>query len=602
MCGIAGIVAPVAARYNSNVDQMKNTLVHRGPDNEGKLNFTNCLLAHRRLSIIDLSSGHQPLLFNSAQGQLGITFNGEIYNYRELRAQLSGQSFSTNSDTEVIPALYERGKEVELCRQLVGMFAFAIWDEAAQRLICARDRFGEKPFYYSITREGTFLFASEIQALIASGLIDDEISNEAISSYLSIRFIPDNLCIYKNIHVLEPGCVLVWDAASRRLKIERYWTLPEIDTNPPSLEEAGEELRYLLRRAVERCMVADVEVGLLLSGGLDSTSIAYLAAQQRDDIHSFSFGFEGGRDERPYALDAAKHYGLKHLEMDDGVLDVPSLLEQMPKIYNEPFGDNSALPTWLLCRQVRQHVKVAMGGDGADELLAGYDYWYRPLLTDSGKKSPKTPIAALKQKIKNWFRYKRRSEIMKRHWQQWNAWHFSDGEIAQLGLPRPQRLFFRNGDNTVHDAFAMDIRHFLPSDILKKVDRSAMSHGLELRSPFLDRDVASFLASLPYQYKISPASSKLVLRESFEQNWPESIQNRPKQGFGCKVSTWLSQPVMKDFRYSYLRDRTKKIQNLFPTELLERYSDDVGNRGWLILNLAIWLESFPWHASCDKTA
>lgn len=573
MCGIAGIVAHQANRHKDALEAMHARIVHRGPDGIGFHFFSDCALAHARLSIIDLETGAQPLLYTqqerAAKVRSGIVFNGEIYNYRELKRAFDLECH-TNADTEIIPALYHKLGD-NFCKHLIGMFAFALWDEENQRLVCARDRFGEKPFYYAITHDNEFIFASEVQAIIASGLVRPVLNPNALSSYLTLRYIPEGTSIYKEVRQIEPGNMLIWQ--NGRITITPYWELPAQVASPPTQQEAAEEMGRLTRQAVSRCLVSDVEVGLLLSGGLDSTTIAALASNITA-LRAFSFGFRGARDERPYAREVALYYGLPYVEMTDDALDPSSLLLKMCEVYGEPFADPSAPATFSLCNNVSRHVKVALSGDGADELLGGYDYWYQPMLTlESGADDTRVAVANA-------------------HWQSLSA--FSPEEIAGLGLPAVDRIYPPHLSGSVDDALRMDLTSFLPSDILRKTDRAAMHNGLELRAPFLDADLTAFLISLPPAYKVTLKTTKLLLRQTFARLWPPAIIKRPKQGFGFNVRDWLDRPDVVMMRQYYLAQPQRKIFSLFPRHVLGRMAMDNGTKGWHFLILSVWLEHSPW--------
>lgn len=564
MCGIAGIAGPSAGLLAGPLRAIRAALGHRGPDAQGEKLYPDCALGHTRLSIIDLAGGGQPLTYGD--GSTCVVFNGEIYGYRELRGRITEPLFTT-SDTELIPALYaEHG--CDLCRHLPGMFAFALWDERNRLLFCGRDRFGEKPFYWSLTQEGLFVFASELPALLASGLVRPRLNLRAVSAYLALRYVPEGMTIYEDVHLLPPGHAVVFEDG--RVRSFAYWTAPVPMAAPPTFDEAREEFARLMDQAVRRCIVSDVDVAVLLSGGLDSTTIAALAARETR-LHAFSFGFESGRNELPYARAAATHYSLPLTELVEGELDLPKMLLAMPRVYGEPFADPSAVPTCALCRRVAEHVKVAVGGDGADELLAGYS-WYKPLL-DVG------PGGA----SDGW------SPVAEHHWRL-NT-YFQPEQIAEFGLPEVVRPRLSKPTGTIDDALRLDINTFLTADILRKVDRAAMTSGLELRSPFLDRDLAEFLIALPWTYKIAAGRDKILLREAFSGLWPESIRTRGKQGFGANVSTWQQRPDVVALREHYLFGRNLRIRQLFPRAVYERFAADTSNFGWLLLVLSIWLES-----------
>ena len=570
MCGICGIVGPNARAFPEQLDRMSSMLAHRGPDAHGTLFFDSCILDHRRLSIIDIDSGKQPMAHITPSHNLGIVFNGEIYNYQEIKKTLPGP-FTTQSDTEVILAGFAALPIGALCERLKGMFAFAIWDENAQKLTCSRDRFGEKPLYFALLPDGHFIFSSEIQPIISSGLVRPTLDLKAMAFYLKYRFIPEGFSPYATIRQLPPASILEWQDG--KIQIKRYWEKPApLRPHDIDVEEAAREMRSLMQQAVTRCLVADVEVGLLLSGGLDSTTIAGVASQNKK-LRSFCFGFEGARDERGYAKDVAAQYALPFQELTDKEMDLPYALLSVCKVYGEPFGDSSAIPMLQLCKKVAGEVKVALSGDGADELLGGYDYWYQPLL-------------AVAEKEKN------REAVLAAHDQALS--HFSDETLTAMGIPcgRLPSSFPLSG--TVDDALRLDLEGFLPSDILKKSDRASMHYGLELRSPFLDADLASFLISLPAEYKVSPTNTKILLRKAFEDIWPQTVRTRGKQGFGYDVSIWMRKPEVAMLKQSYLLNPKRKIRRIFTNPYLEFCAQNHGQQSWLTLMLAIWLESATW--------
>lgn len=569
MCGIVGIVGERAARFAPALAAMRQALGHRGPDAQGERFFEHCALGHTRLSIIDLVSGGQP--FDYADGSLSVVFNGELYGYKDIRASLH-LPLRSESDTELIPALYA-AYGTDCIDRIPGMFAFAVWDEKQQQLFCARDRFGEKPFYYATTDDGTFVFASEIKAIVQSGLVRPIISKAAVANFLTLRYIPEGLTIYENVHCLPPGHCLT--RRQGRTAVRTWWTPPPPMESPLAPQEAAEEFRRLMRQAVKRCLVSDVEVGLLLSGGLDSTTIAACASREMP-LRSFSFGFTGPRDERPFARDVAASYGLTHIELTDEALDLPNMLRTLTTLFDEPFADSSAIPTWMLCQKVREHVKVALAGDGGDELLAGYDYWYAPLARRQ------LPAGAQ-------MGWSRAAEL---HWA--DMVHFSEQEIAAMELPRVRKPRIKHASGSVDDALRLDIATFLPGDILKKIDRAAMAHGLELRAPFLDHELASFLIALPWQFKTDGTQHKIIMRQAFAEIWPESIRQRNKQGFGTNVRDWLLHPDMQPLRLHYLAGANRRIRSLLPPEQIDYHAADTAHKGWHLLVLAAWLEHAPW--------
>lgn len=490
MCGIATIVAPNAKRFDPHVQRMLGTLSHRGPDAHGAYTDEDCVLGHQRLSIIDPAWGAQPMISDS--GNEIVVFNGELYDYKEQKKRYKYQ-FKTESDTELILAAYLKYGE-NLCEHLKGMFAFALWDKKKKKLICGRDRFGEKPLYYAFGKNGEFIAASEIKAVLTSGLVTPRIDKQGIAAYLRLGFVPEREGVFQEIRQIPPGCMLAY--ANGMLKTRKYWSPPTMIKALRPLSELKEEFLHLFKQAVERCLVSDVEVGVLLSGGLDSTTIAAIASQKAK-LRSFSFGMAGARNELEYARAAACQYNLPIEESYIENLDFLKLLQLLPEVYDEPLADSSCLPTLMLCRHVAAHVKTALTGDGGDELLGGYS-WYQKLEQKSGK------IASL---VNGWTRF--------------SAAHFKNrcfchnADLKEAGLRPWQPSLPAHLADTVDDAMRMDISGFLPADILKKTDRAAMHYGLELRSPFLDADLASFLIALKPECKINAGIDKWILRHTF---------------------------------------------------------------------------------------
>lgn len=604
MCGIAGIVAPQADRFGDSLRCMIDSLAHRGPDGAGRSFFANCALGHRRLSIVDLENGTQPML--SADGAVGITFNGEIYGYRDIRKRLD-YPFLTSSDTEVILALYRRyGKE--MLRHLPGMFSFAIWDQARQELFCARDRFGEKPFYYAATPEGYFVFASEIKAIVASGLVRPQLDRASLAHYLKHLYVPCDRTIYGNIHQLPPAHSLTFSGG--KVAVARYWELP-----PPASEmgmaEAVERFRELTGRAVERQLVADVEVGAFLSGGLDSSTIVALAAERTSRLKTFAFGFGDAIDELPYAREIAARYGTDHRELQADRFDLPSLLHQMALCYDEPFADSSNIPTFVMCREAARTLKVVLTGDGGDELLGGYS-WYHPLFwaeRAATEERWKVMLAVLA-----WGVARRAGITLPGPWPELAAgFHLGKGGESCAELHRRQNVYFSDADLSrfglqapavaaprlhggVDDALRMDLGGYLPGDILVKIDRAAMAHGLELRAPFLDLELASFLAGLPVSLKLDASQDKKILRQAFAESWTPGVRARGKQGFGAPVASWLAQDGLRQMLGQYLLQPGGRISGLFDQKELARIAAGRDYRCWIMLVLAIWMEHHDFSA------
>jgi len=600
MCGIVGIGNEHAKSYKDIIEKMKLSIKHRGPDGDGTEAFDNCILGHVRLSIIDLAGGRQPMYSISQKNC--ITFNGEIYNYLDIKKTIK-YNFKTRSDTEVLLALYEQEGET-FVDKLKGMFAFALWDERQQKLFCARDRFGEKPFYYAYGKKGEFVFASEIKAIIASGLVDLTLDRESLAHYMQRLYTPVNKTIYKNIHILPAAHQLTYQY--NKTEVKRYWDLPlEQEIN---LAGALEQFSTLFEKAVKRQLIADVEIGAFLSGGLDSSSIVAMATKYNVNLKTFSFGFNGDKSELPFAKEVAQRYKTEHYEFFDKELDLASLLVQMQSIYDEPFADSSNIPTYIISNRAREYVKVVLSGDGGDELLGGYSFWYKPLYYMQNSKDPNivkyfmaklirkigskisvTEANALSGYIIGMELNQKYSSIVDAKQNQ--SLYFSDTELQDLELMPGKKEFRILENGTVSDALRIDLLDYMPGDILTKVDRASMANSLEVRAPFLDPDFASFCISLPSSLKIDSTSDKKIMREAFKNLWPVSIHDRPKQGFGAPVNEWLKRKEMKQIKKEFLEDQTKKIYTVLNFNIVKNYIDEDTYKTWILLVLSLWMET-----------
>jgi asparagine synthase (glutamine-hydrolysing) len=603
MCGIAGIIAKEFPQRQPVLQNMLDVLRHRGPDDRGSVSFPYCALGHTRLSIVDLATGAQPM-YNHKQ-TLAITFNGEIYGYKTIRQQLQTYPFRTASDTEVILALYERYGS-QCLSKLSGMFAFAIWDDARQELFCARDRFGEKPLYYAFGTHGEFIFASEIKAILISGLVTPQLNYNALAHYLQRLYVASYETIYTNVYTLPPAHCLSYQHG--QLKVEPYWELPLTDeTMTPN--EAIEQFQALLHAAVAKQLVADVEVGAFLSGGMDSSTVVAIASQYTNAIKTISFGFDGDTSELPYARAVARQYGTDHIELEEHpVLRLDQLLLTMQAVYDEPFADSSYIPTYLIAKRAREYVKVILTGDGGDELLAGYSYWYRPLWNMQREQEQsrrfrellyfggrvirrlRGPLSAnMRDFLQGYGWTKKYQTIAQAHWYQQQ--YFTKTELETFGL-KPCEFFPQQvQSNTVDDALRSDLTDYMPGDILVKIDRASMAHGLELRAPFLDVELASFCISLPFRLKMTSLHDKAILRQACEQLWPESVRNRPKQGFGAPVWQWLKRSDMQQMKREFLGDPTKKLYTLLDMKNSRKYLQEDSYKTWILLVLSVWLET-----------
>ena len=584
MCGILSIAGARTDRYDTRrIDHMLGTLARRGPDDRGTLPFPRCILGQTRLSIIDLSTGHQPMCDNAKK--IAIAFNGEIYNYKSLREDLTkkGHRFSTTSDTEAILKAYiEYG---DACpKHLDGMFAFVIWDDERQRLFMARDRFGKKPLYYAFDAEGNLLVASEIKAILASGNMQGEIDPAALDQYLALMYVPPTRTIYKNIYTLLPAESAVHENST--LTKHTYW---QLDYAPSKISygDAKEEIRRLFTEAVKKRLVADVEIGSFLSGGVDSTLVtAYAQRFSPKPLKTFALGYGDYRNELPYAETAAKTIGTDHYTTQASE-DLLGALEASMAYFDEPHADSSDFPQSLLSEFAAKKVKVALSGDGADELFMGYG-WYQKHWHLSYRKHPFEKI------FLNPFQgYLRNISI------------FTEQERRKLQDDRVHTSSFvsehirKSGLNPITKINLFDLTTYLPGQLLTKVDRMGMMHGLEVRSPFLDHELAEFVYNLPIEFKMnSNNENKIILKEILAELLPHEFVYRRKQGFGAPVAQWLQTEVMRHYVHTHLAHGARLFEYLDEgavTELLESFYSGKNPVGyykvWLLLCLQLWLES-----------
>jgi asparagine synthase (glutamine-hydrolysing) len=608
MCGIAGIVGEGAGRYGDRLVPMLDAIAHRGPDGDGVWQSPQCLLGHRRLSIIDLAGGAQPM--RDEETGTVLTFNGEVYGYRELRAQCHGYPFRTSSDTEVILALYRR-QGADFVRHLPGMFAFALWDPRERLLLCARDRFGEKPFYYATTGSGLFVFGSEIKAIAAADFCTLTVSPAALEHYCRRHYVHPKECIYEEVRTLPPGHLLTFSNGTTR--IHRYWSAPPINANV-TLEDAAVECRRLVKQAVSRQLVADVPVGLFLSGGLDSSTVTAVAAGLGPELHTFAFDVAGGIGELPFARDVATMHGTVHRELGVGSFDIATEAERQAHVFDEPFGDSSAIPMFLMAREARRHVKVALTGDGGDELFGGYS-WYQPLtfMHSHGDKHAAHRFMirlriALRRKLglesaQDWAESSglaligRFPTILSAHEAQLQL--ISDAALAQLGLGArvardPWGEIGATYDSGVAGALLADALDYMPGDILVKLDRTSMANGIELRAPFLDVHLAEFLLSLPPSIKVGNSRDKILLRAAFAEQWPPSVRARRKQGFGGPLRAWLGEPRVRALASDVLHTRSSALFDLLDYAGAQRLLNGASPLvRWGLLMLGLWANVRP---------
>lgn len=619
MCGICGIV-DAAGVLREDLDRMAGVLTHRGPDDEGVYvePAGTVGLGFRRLSIIDVAGGHQPLC--NEDGSIWIVFNGEIYNFPELRLELQerGHRFETSTDTEVIVHLYEE-LGTRCLDRLNGMFAFAIWDSRHRRLTLARDRFGKKPLYYAITPRG-LVFGSELRSLLMHPACPRELDERALARYLAFEYVPEPYSIVAGVHKLPAAHALVWERGS--LSLQRYWEMSFREQIAASDGEILEEFRRLFVAAVGRRLLSDVPLGAFLSGGIDSSSV--VAAMREllpaGDIKTFSIAFrEKSFDESEHARRVAAHFGTDHHEQ---TFDVGTMLEVLPWVaghLDEPFADPSVLPTYLLSRYTREHVTVALGGDGADELLAGYPTFpadraaelvplprlVHALLAPVVRMlKPSTENFSTEFKIKRFLRglpYQQDA----RH----AAWlgAFTPAELHEVLLrdiePDPfddvRRLGeqLAQGDRVQH-LIALYAATYLRDDILPKVDRASMACSLEVRAPFLDYELVEFLGRVPSRLKLRRFHTKYLLKQAIRDRLPAGIAGRPKKGFGIPVTAWLRNEL-REILLDELSESRLKAQGLFdPTTVRQLVCDHLEGRRdhrkplWALLMFQLWERSW----------
>ncbi|HIW01020.1 MAG TPA: asparagine synthase (glutamine-hydrolyzing) [Candidatus Desulfovibrio intestinipullorum] len=580
MCGIAGIVSLASnARLSEEDEQavrlMTEAMAYRGPDGSGILRHNNICLGHRRLSIIDLAGGAQPM--QDAEGRLSIVFNGEIYNYRELRQELQqrGAHFQTHSDTEVLLEAY-RVWGRDCLDHLDGMFAFVLWDDVRKCLFGARDRFGKKPLFYTV-QNGQFLFASELSCLRKVPGLGLTLDDRALMRYLAYQYVPCPQTMFREILQLPPATALVLKGGE--LSLWSYWDIPQPSSLVMDEQEACEELRRLMRRAVRRRMIADVPLGVFLSGGIDSSIVTGLMAEASSTpIKSFSIGFhEASYDESGYARLASRAFGTTHYErvfLEEECSDIlPSVVSAM----DVPVADPSAAPTWLLSRMTRQHVTVALGGDGSDELWAGYEHYAgfaiaqsynhwplflrqciiepicRRLPASTGYVNLRLATATFLRaaKLPPWLRIQSMLTACSADMQERLLQHADRDFLRDENLFAPTYRAYHHviPAEGLDPTFNAYIRGFLLDDILVKVDRCSMLNSLEVRAPFLDRELAEFVLRLPARYKLHGLRRKYLLKKAFADLLPQKILHRNKRGFQIPVSKWLRgrlRPLMED--------------------------------------------------------
>ena len=625
MCGIAGWINLEPSQNDEAVlHSMCERIVHRGPDSEGIWMDDTVALGMRRLSIIDLHTGDQPVY--SEDKSIVVMMNGELYNYREVKADLEkrGHKFVTQTDTEIVPHLYQEYGD-DFVDHINGMYAISLWDTRKKRLVLARDRYGEKPLYYGVF-DGKLIYASEPKALLAHPTVNAELDLDALRQYLSFDYVPAPRSIYKGISKLPAAHIMTVE--NGEIKTRRYWNLSFAKNgHKPSLDKAASELRNLLSDAVRMRLVADVPLGILLSGGVDSSTVAAFATQHATEtVKTFSIGFsEDSFDETRYAREVAAYLGTDHYEEILSAQKAGDLINEIGTWLDEPLSDGSLIPTYLLARFVRKHVTVALGGDGGDEIFAGYPMYYGHKVAGAYRAIPQFLRSGLIEPVvrrlpvstKNLsFDYKAKRfvksanfETIQRH----HSWFGSFSIDEQKPLLTENVLSQTSGDiyagprslldicdaqDEIERMQYLDMNFYMAEDILTKVDRASMAVSLETRAPFLDPRIGQFAASLPLDYKLRGNKGKYILKKSVEGLLPSSILHRSKKGFGIPIAEWLK-GRLNPLLHEMLAPARLKDQGLFEAShvqtLIAEHEKGIASHHkqlWTLLVFQLWHDNF----------
>lgn len=625
MCGIAGIINCNDPHIDENIlKAMSDSIESRGPDDEGFFVGPYAGLAHRRLSIIDLESGHQPMI--SSDDRYVIVFNGEIYNFLELKTELDqkGFSFKSKSDTEVLLELYRiHGKDI--LEKLNGMFALAIWDKQTETLFAARDRMGQKPFYYALV-DGHFIFASELKALLKFPQLKQELDPIALQHFLTYEYVPAPLAMIKGVSKLKQGHFLT--LKNGKIQTQRYWNQKFNPRSQHNENEAGKHLLDLLHKAIQYRLISDVPLGVFLSGGIDSSTVVALLAEHREgkDIQTFSINFkEASYDESLYSSTVAEKFGTKHHVETLTANVMLDILPQVQRYMDEPFADGSILPTYLLSRFTRKHVTVALGGDGADELLAGYPTFFASRVANMYQKFPSLfkkaahgmvnllPTSdknmSLDFKARQFLSGADHQGVLKNQiWlsginQEEQKQIYSSAFKAKIKNSDPFQLIHDEMQHCDSSLSGDQLLYFyqkfyMCDDILVKVDRASMAHSLEVRAPFLDPNVVNYVTSLPYSYKLKGVTSKYLLKKIAKKHLPAMITQRSKKGFGIPIAGWLKNE-MKPILLDTLSENRIKKDGIFEYSKIKELTDQHiqgqrNNRKQLfsLLMLHFWMDEF----------
>ncbi|MEO6539919.1 MAG: asparagine synthase (glutamine-hydrolyzing) [Ferruginibacter sp.] len=632
MCGISGFTDFNKRTERAVLEKMNRMLAHRGPEGDGygMYEHPNATigLGHRRLSIIDLSAGgSQPKSF----GTLHLTFNGEIYNYAEIKKELEqkGHQFESHSDSEVILHAYTEWGSAALQR-FIGMFALVMYDEANQKLFCCRDRAGVKPLFY-YWKNGLFLFGSELKALLQHPEFTKEIDVDAAAAFMQYGYVPAPHCIFNDTYKLKPGHFLELDLVKQSIAEHQYWNVYDAYNKPTlkiDLPEAIEETEKLLISAFQYRMVSDVPVGVFLSGGYDSSCVtALLQANNTEKIKTFTIGVpDAGLNEAPFAKEIAKHLGTDHTEYYCTQKEALEIVPQLPFFYDEPFADSSAIPTSLVSKIAREKVTVALSADAGDEIFAGYNRY--DYMLKYGKKLQRIPgfmrkgaaammdlvpadsIPVLNKKYLFHSRYEKLKSLLRdpseERFFKGMSRHMDDKHINKLFKHRvvdvetafDSRELTPENYSILNYMMAIDYQTYLVDDILQKVDRATMSVSLEGREPFLDQRVIEWAAQLPMEYKYNKGNKKFIIKEIVHKYLPKEIMDRPKMGFGIPIANWL-QNDLKPFVDCYFDEAFIHRQNIFNNDEIQRikrsfYEGKIerAEKIWFLLMFQMWYDKW----------
>jgi asparagine synthase (glutamine-hydrolysing) len=626
MCGICGVAGGEPDDGRELVGRMCAAMVHRGPDEDGSVHRRGVTFGVRRLSIIDVQGGHQPI--HNEDSTIWVVQNGEIYNHLELRKVLvaAGHLFTTQSDTEVLVHGYEEWGQA-LVERLNGMFAFAVLDLRRGRVLLARDRMGIKPLHYAVD-DRRLVFASELKALLCDPVLRRDLDPVALDEYLALEFVPSPHSIVRGISKLPPAHTLEWWLGSGIHRLHRYWapTLGEVEDAPRRrrLEERCEELRAVLRESVRKELISDVPLGVFLSGGIDSSAVTAMMSQLGGDVKSFSVGFaERSFDESRYARQVAAHLGTDHHELTLEPSMLLDLIPKLPVLLDEPLGDASIIPTYLLSAFTRGHVKVALGGDGGDELFAGYPtvrahrlaaYYNRaPRLLRRGLIEPvvrRLPVS--RNNLSFDFRAKRfvsgaSHPLPERH-QRWMGSFAAEERTALLSAEMRDHISGAHRPRADHDGgrpreplnevLLIDMRLYLENDILVKLDRASMMASLEGRVPLLNNDFVEYATRLPLDMKLRGLRSKFLFKRALRGLLPNSILNRPKKGFGIPVANWFRGPLKEQMLSVLSPERVARKGFFDPVAVASLVGDHLSGRRdnrkqlWTLFVFELWHDGY----------